>query len=716
MTIESPVQPTRFKLGASPFWLDFDQEEMGSVSSWNMSIRYVPRRTKMKQTGPMLLEVTPRKPILSIILSGETYPLFITHWSKGRGQRFTIGGVRALHGPERIVRWSAEMAAVVHADRVQFGVTLEIRVTPKPCSPIRVLFDLSLPFVDPLVASSELAEVREERALVAWDLDSRNAVSYVVPSRALHGETWNDEGSFRSTFTDSIIGARKKLDLTFCVAHAETGPAVKEILLAHYASVQSAKLPPEAPWIATLAQTAGQAVVSHTDKGAFEVRGMERAYFLPPGVGDEGRPLVSEYYSGYPYFHADASLSLLEWNRFAGDEAVARIAKLTARGIAADFPAAMSSASGDTNKGAIWDKYACAGDPRNGMFRGFDDHPAFTLLTNARVARSLFEIHRHTGEDLFMSMALNTARWLLLRQNGSGYYGGDRYSVSGQWTGGNVLAGVETIPAFVDAFRATRNEVFIRAAWRVANFVIEEILPHHPAPPVLPMERGAPIDSAVALAAIIRAFVTLDAEAANKKLRAAIHLAGNRLICYPFERTRDPEFDYDEAWGGLAECAQAMFWLYNLEKRPEQLRVALGLLRAMPESSRAGWRSITNYLTAMLTVSGLVKGSKVNFNDTTVKIGWREFKPDSAARQYVSVEAADGDALIDHLALVCGGDNSSLVSVLSDRPVSSVTIIKNNRRPVVRDLVSGQLVAGDIPMHTLPFTSTLRFGVYLITV
>ncbi|HEY3328466.1 MAG TPA: hypothetical protein VGK19_00450 [Capsulimonadaceae bacterium] len=715
MKTESQELQTQFKLGSSPFWLEFHQEEFGLSRGWRVGVRHVPPRARKKQNGLPLLEVTPRKPILSIILDDETYPLFINEWQKKRGNNFVLRGSRPIGSKATIANWSAELSVSNVRGAVKLDFAFRLSIDGRHSTPLRVRFCLPLNMSNPMMATSEVASIRDDRALIAWDPATKNAVAFVPPMEALLTDIWTPNNEFVAYFTESIVGSKKPVDISLTIGEAATGRKVKELLLEHYASTRPVMLPPAYDWSLTLCQTAAQAVVTHTDKGAYDVRGVERAYFLPPGEFETGPSRAPEYFAGYPYFQVDASDALLAWNRFFGTDTVSQVAKLTARGIAADFPNSAAMGYGENNKSAFWDKFSSPIGSRTGQFSGFDDQPAFSVLTNARIARSLFSIYAQTKEDLFATMALNTCRWLMLRQNVSGYFGGDRYTNSGEWQGGMSLAGVEVIPAFVEAFRVTKNEVFIRAAWRIANHVIDEILPHHPCPPMLPMERGAPIDSAVALASVIRCLLYLDAEAPNKRLREAIHMVGNRFACYPFNRTRDPELNYDEQWGGLYECVQSAFWLYNLERNVKHLNLGMSLLRSIPPCARRSWRAIPGYASAMLTLAALVKDAKVDQINSTVKMGWRVFDADPAARQYIQVNATDEATLVDHFSLVCKGDDTVLVMVLSDTPIDAVNIVKNNRNPVVRDLVTGVLVSGSVPVHKLPYQSQARFGVYSIS-
>ncbi len=714
MTTANPAQETQFKLGKSPYWLTFSQEEFGLTSGWRVGIVHVPPRARKKRNGLPLLEVTPRKPILLIMLDDESYPLFVSEWEKKRGA-FVLRGQRRMGSEGRVCTWSAEITPRNFYGSIQLNMDITIRVEPRPTTPVRIKFCLPLNMTEPIVATSEVATIREDRALVVWDAPTQNAVAFVPPCEALLTDMWTEKNEFVAFFTESVIAPKKTLKISLSIGQAKTGRQVKEILLEHYATTRPMLLPPEQVWGLTLCQTAAQAVISHTDKGAFEVRGAERAYFHAPGAFESGPPHVAEFFSGYPHFPVDASDALLDWHKFASSETVARIAKLTARGVASDFPNSLATGYGETNKGAFWDKQSLSGGPRAGTFTGFDDQLAFSILSNARIARALFDIYVASGEDLFATMALNACRWMLLRQNVGGYFGGDRYTLDGKWDGGNKLAGVEVIPAFCGAFRATKNEVFIRAAWRTANYVIDEMLAHHPAVPILPMERGASIDSAVGLASVIKSLLYLDAEAPNKRLREAIHSVGNRFVSFPFNRTRDPEFNYDEQWGGLYECAEAAFWLYNLERQPRQLQLAMSLMRSVPPCARRGWRAIPAYTTTMMTLAAQLKDAKVDLINSTIKVGWRLFEADSATRQYMQVESADEPALVDHLALVCKGDDTVLLMVLSDRPIHAVDIVKNGRRPVLRDLVTKELVSGPARLHTMAHHGQARCGLFTIS-
>jgi hypothetical protein len=388
---------------------------------------------------------------------------------------------------------------------------------------------------------------------------------------------------------------------------------------------------------------------------------------------------------------------------------------MTARGIATDFPTNIVTNPDEKNKGAFWDRLVVENSGKAKTLSGYDGENAFSIVSNARAAVALFRIFSQCREEIFITMALGISRWLLLRQNPAGYFGGDRYWGDGKWSGGASLAGVEVIPAFVEAYRITKNEVYMRAARRVANYVTNEILPHHPAPSVIPIKQdGVNTDSPLGLSAIIRAFRYLDSEGPNKELRDAIHKTGLRLKCFPFDRRMDAELNYDGQWGGVYECAMGAFWIYALERNPAQLKLGLSLLKSIPPDDRKAWRAIPAYTASMLATACQIEQLEADLIDSNLKNGWRKFEPDPATCQYIHVESTRTQTPIDHLSLVCKKDDATLLIVSSDKPVSGIKIIKNNRIPTVRDLSTNELLAGEIQLHNFDFDWSGQFGAFII--
>ena len=165
-------------------------------------------------------------------------------------------------------------------------------------------------------------------------------------------------------------------------------------------------------------------------------------------------------------------------------------------------------------------------------------------------------------EPLLRQSALNVCHWLMLKQNERGYFDGDRvHATRGLADDGKFLPqpcsldGAEAIRPLVMAFRATGNEVFVKAAWKIANFLMEERLPEFDAvaPPTV--------------ASVILSLIALDAEAPNARLRGALQDWGAWLRALPLS-AQARGLNADGLHGGLYECARAGFLLHALFSDP----------------------------------------------------------------------------------------------------------------------------------------------------
>lgn len=714
MINQQPTESVSHRLGRTNFWMNFDAEDHGLSHSWRMSVYRKYGRVKKGRVDTPLLDVSPRKPLLTLNLGGETFPLFIANWEKRRGG-FHLSGSRPLRsGGAASINWEAVVNATATGKRAQLDFDFAIRITPRSRSNGEIRIHLPLQLRDPFVAESEVAEIRGHRAMVAWEHSEKLAVSYCRPPSCTRDGIFEPDG-FHATIPLSEIGARKKLTVSLGFSEAGRGHDAKALLLLHYASVcpPSAAVPsPPAP---DLRQDASLAVSRLVDKGSYDVVGMDRAYPCPPCPPEDEQSFARTYIAGYPYFPVEAMRSLLDWTRFVNDEPVLRVAKLCARGIAMDFPHIIQEDDIAKNKGAFWDRRKVVSGKLKSENSGFDDEPKFSLLSNARTARAMLDMYERAKEHVFQHTGLNATRWLMLRQNHTGYYAGDRYDLEGVPTGGpRGMAGVEAIPAYVGAFRLTDNEVYIKAAWRIARYVIEEILPHHPAPSTLPGSMRTHMDSPVGLAALVRAFISLDSEAPNRRLREALSLVASRLRVYPFDRLDDPEFNFDCQWGGLYECAFAAFGMFNLTREAHWLQLGLSLVSAVPADGRGSWRSIPAYIQSMCAVASLARDLSVSQTEIAISRAWRKYEPDTAAHDYVRVEAADSDAIVDLLCLVSKADNQTLVLVLADSSVKDIYIKKNRRRPVLYDVRQRCLISGKAPLHKMPFDGPWRYGIFTI--
>jgi len=95
-----------------------------------------------------------------------------------------------------------------------------------------------------------------------------------------------------------------------------------------------------------------------------------------------------------------------------------------------------------------------------------------------------------------------------------------------------------------------------------------------------------------------------------------------------------------------------------------------------------------------------------------VGLGWRVFAPDPATAQFLRVTGADGSP-VDTLPLVCRLNDQLLLIALAPPSTPALTIFKNGRRPLVRDLLTGTLDS-DAPLHPLAGENWARVGLFTI--
>ncbi len=394
--------------------------------------------------------------------------------------------------------------------------------------------------------------------------------------------------------------------------------------------------------------------------------------------GEEGN-----YFAGFPHEPAAALKALWDRNRFHAADGIPRLVRFGARGLCADFQVMGRAGEPEPNKGAFWEKLAggagadCAGGQTH------------SLLSNARLARSLFLLHEETREALLRQSALNICHWLLLKQNERGFYDGARvHATCGLENDGRFLPqpcsldGAEAIRAFVLAYRASQNDVWIKAAWKIANFLLESRL------------REFDALSPATVAGVVLSLLALDGEAPNPRLRAALHEWGAWLRVLPL-CPDSPALNPDGLHGGLFDCAQAGFACFGLTRDLAYLRYAVSALSLVPSASRAAsWRSIAAHQTMLLSLAGLLPDSKLDFDAPSATLDWRVFAPDPAAAPFLRLQPAGGPSegvWVDWLPLVCRATDQLLLLVLAPPSVEAVTLWKNNKHPLVRDLRTGTL-------------------------
>jgi len=685
-TILTDDAPTLYRLGRKGgLWAAFTPGGHGLRRTWQLSVA-ARSRGGVKVVAP-LLETSVLRPLATVTVKGEAYPLTIDHHEAGRGGAVLLGGERKLGAGAGTLAW--EMRWTPQAgDEGAFRVEMRLRATPRRVGALRI--ELAAPLYRP-----ELWAMPAARGQSAWSAYSAHAVGLVADE----GEAaWAEPGGWTLDFPSFPFGGGKLVSLGLRFGPAKTAGEARAALVTQFAGWAGPGLHP-LDCVPRLDPADAVARLAAPD--AHDMQGMERLYLKPPVAGEEG-----SHFAGFPHEPAGALKALWDWNRLRETGGIPRLVRFGARGLCADFQVMGRGDEPEPNKGAFWDKMTA------NVGTDYADGPTHGLLSNARLARSLFLLHGETREPLLRQSALNICQWLLLKQEESGFYGGARFHATRGVAGdGRVLPqpcaldGAEAIRAFVLAYRATRVDVWIKAAWKAAEFLLAGRL------------REFDAQSPAAVAGVVLSLLALDAEAPNPRLRAALSEWGAWLRALPLTPGL-PSLSPDGLHAGLYDCASAAFGCYGLTRDLSYLRYAFAALALVPETSRAAnWRSIAAHQSALLSLAGLAPDSKIDFDASSVSLGWRVFAPDPAAAPFLRVLPAGGEApeerWADWLPLVCRATDQLLLLVLAPPAVEAVSVWKNNKRPLLRDLRTG-LLDYDAPLGLVGKENWGRVGLFTV--
>jgi hypothetical protein len=503
------------------------------------------------------------------------------------------------------------------------------------------------------------------------------------------------DGALRTEIDDLDLRGRNRVQMVIALRNADSDAGAKQLMRSEAAQTVEPLLP-----IVTKSQIsiigAGRRGIAHLlDSKNCTPVGKERWYFRASGKFDYG--------PGFPFFSAEASPALLRWNRFFPNEAAELTARLTARGVAADFAVIVGVTGAEGNKGAFWD---CAkGTPESLSFSTFRDTDEYGIASNARIASSLFEMFAVSHDPLYRQAALNCCHWLILKQNDKGSYDSPFISSStGKFCGSSTnFDGTLALQPLVAAFRATGNEVFVKSAWKIAHNIKMSLLPHGIAPCLF--GQVPDVNCPVALSSAICGLLDLDAEAPNDDLRKTVALLADWLALCKFDSQTHACLNYDGAYSGSLECARTALRLFAFTGNSRWFRLGYTLIKQVVADDIVTWRMADAATQLLLSFGTLLTGGSVDLARQTVAVSWSVYAPDSAASQYYDVRDAD-ENLCDFLPLVCRETNQTLILVACEKN-SEINLTKrnqisNNRIPVW-DLVTGFLCGLDVPVHPLPF-------------
>ncbi len=658
---------THYKLGRkSSLWAGFTPVQDGLRPTWQMAVS-ARSRGGVKILAP-LLETTVLRPLATVRVKNEAYPLTIDWHEAGRGGQVCLGGTRKLGAGGAALDWEMRWLPVPKLDGA-FQIEMRLRTTPRCTGALKIEL------------ASALHQPNLWRMPAAGGHQALGAMSeyhkFALGLTALNGEVaWADAGGFTLDIPPFSLGGGKLISFCLRLTAARNRGDARAALVTQYAAFAESVLHP-LEFVGAL--NPAETVANLTAPDAYQLQGMERLYLKTPS---ENGFRAGDYCGAGPHEPAGALAALWDWNSVHQTPGIPRQVRFGGQGLCADFQVMGRAGEPEPNKGAFWDRLG------EGSFTDFAGGATFGLLANARLARSLFRLFAVTGEPLFKQSAINIGHWLLLKQNEAGFYDGARvHATRGLPDDGRCLPspcsldGAEAIRAFVSAYGATGNEVWIKAAWRIAEFLLEHRLREFdPQPPA-------------SIAGVILSLLALDAESPNSRLRAALAEWGAWLLAQPLPSCADG------LHAALHDCAQAGFHLFGLSRNPVYLRYAFAALRAVPHEARAfSWRTVAGHQSALLALAGLLPDAQIHFDAPSVTLGSRVFTPDPAAAPFLRLTAAGGaDARVDWLPLVCRGTDQLLLLMLAPPSVEAVSVWKNGKRPLLKNLRTG-MIDTDAPL------------------
>lgn len=625
------------------------------------------------KSGRALFESTAFRPLAEVTLRGQTFPVYLNQHSRKKRDRILLGGRRKtataaraalrflvyVEGRGDTLLWTWRVGATAPA-------LAAAPLTDIPDS-IRLYFPLS-PGLQKLVT---LSTVQGGQALALW---SQELVTTLV-SKTPGAFPQSRERAIELVLTGaSLGGAGATLAWETRVTPARSEADVHQALRQHVALVADAQQLPSAetePFLWELSCAAAAALMSEE---RVRKRGVDRLIYT---LGED------RVAAGEGTDAALAACALLGHHYLTGDDALRRRARLLGRGVC-DFQVAQVESP---HWGAIWDTQRS-----ERRFEDFHGEPTLSTTVAARTATGLHLLHAHFQTELLSRTAVSAAQWLLLRMDKDGLLQGERFHEGGAalphvspWAVGEALI------ALVETFRRTSNEVFLRAALRSVATIEEGMELATLSPEVATTEQ---------LASLIEGILLVSREYESERMIALAKEVGTLLRTrrLPDGSLGDPLQPEALLRTSLAGARGALA-LTRVDTDPLWLNLALRALRVAREHAGenldavpiADLNALTQLpLALLLAVGALGSHCAADREKLAVVRQWQTFAPEPAAWEYVQVTGPEGER-VDYLPLVCPATLQVLVPVIAPPGMTHIRIIKNNREPLVRNLLTGDL-------------------------
>jgi len=683
------------RIGKSNYWIQVTAEDLKLAPTWRMNIvQKAPRSSKSKP--PIhLIGFSPQNPLFTAEFDGQRYPLMIGKIASSRGGKIIVGGSRKIGYPHSsMLTWVADFACFEKDGTTYIRIDSRFRCPKLKVKSASVGIKIPLLVYQPTFLDSPVPNTKDVSVSAVWVERAETAIALAV-----RGENCSGIGSFSTSLMTTIneIDTRGRIPVNVTIAlRTATGP--NDALHLVRAEVAGA-IEPSPPTITgtdlPLLSAAREGIRQLSDSKNCESVGKERWYFRVSEKFDYG--------PGYPFFSSEASPAILRWNKFYKDEIAERAAKMTARGLAADFAVIVGESGAEGNKGAFWDN--ATGPSETLTFSNVDGKKEYGIASNARISLALFQMFADYPDPIYRQAAMNNCHWLILKQNAAGYYDGPFVSAqSGQFTE-NVINfdGVMAMRPLIAAFRTTGNEVFVKNAWKIAEYIKSTLIPNGTAPCLygFPPQENCPL----ALTGVVHGLLDLDAEAPNEGLRRLLSIAADWLAVCEFDASIHRCLNYDGAYSGSLECALCALRLFTFYGRVRWFGLAYALIKQVVNQGEVNWRLGDCSLQLLLSLGSFLPGGSTDLSAMTVTIEWTKYAPDTAASEYYEVWNERREP-VDFLPLVCRETNQTLILVLPARTDETLLLIKRNRtgnqRAPIVDAVTGEHCTLELPIHPLP--------------
>jgi hypothetical protein len=427
-------------------------------------------------------------------------------------------------------------------------------------------------------------------------------------------------------------------------------------------------------------------------------------------------------------FTLAAAKALLDWYRFSGDESALWTARLAINS-AMDFQVVDAQ---NPNSGACWDTV----DERK---RGSDitGQQRFHLYRSARLLQQMLLLHRDTGSELCVRVALNGISWLLLKRGATGMYDGAVVLPDGvvqQDRSAGIMGAI--ISVMCAAYSLTETEAYMHAAKRLSEYLLRDGCLWLSPGAVLPAERLPGLsDDVFAAAAAVEGLARLYRAYPHEPLKSGALRMMQWLRLWQLPTAMAEMGEAGEVLAGQVvsgsyadagvEAARGALWAFWLSRdtrwfayATHALHAAASLLDplagfpgaklAYPDHVSALAALVRTYLHWLLSIPALAPQVDCDPDLLVCQAGNRVFVPEPCLWGSIHVQAR---GLIDWMALVCPATHDLLLAVLTDGSSSAALVDTGERRQIATDLIGGN--TGTLyPLHVVPGVGSV--GVYMV--